>query len=350
MFIKPCWHCGGEAQLVSDDKNGSHFYFVACVCGAKGLADLGMDVALRFWNYRSVEDGLNLKLMELERVKRENEGLIIERVQLMRDIVLLNGRLHDEKDLIFDMEQKLKDVNKLNYELRVEVDNLHDASMDARIDRYERIKELILSRVEYEDSRVGDLVGSIANAFTRLDQLVGENVELIEENRGLDALFDLQHERVAMADRLYMEAHHVDYYPDLGELIRWLMVEACLVKASEPVRSDRADHERTERSEQGERDRGTIMRDIDDLINLNEQIKNENQLLIAAYKQSLSDDNRHITLINQYTQVTKQLTLINNNLQSELAIALSIAHHSPSHTHQPSPPPPALYWQSPNLT
>jgi hypothetical protein len=39
----------------------------------------------------------------------------------------------------------------------------------------------------------------------------------------MQQLFDLQHTRTVKADRLFQEANGVDYFPDLGNLIDWLI-------------------------------------------------------------------------------------------------------------------------------
>lgn len=45
----------------------------------------------------------------------------------------------------------------------------------------------------------------------------------IDEN---DQLFKLQHKRVREADKRFQVANQVDYFPDLGQLVQWLMIQA----------------------------------------------------------------------------------------------------------------------------
>lgn len=47
--------------------------------------------------------------------------------------------------------------------------------------------------------------------------------ELIEENKSLNNLFNLQHERSLAAGKLWREATGNTCFPDLGVLLEWLM-------------------------------------------------------------------------------------------------------------------------------
>lgn len=48
--------------------------------------------------------------------------------------------------------------------------------------------------------------------------------ELEQENRELNQLFELQHTRVARADKLWQKAHNKpNVLPDLGVLVEWLL-------------------------------------------------------------------------------------------------------------------------------
>ena len=50
--------------------------------------------------------------------------------------------------------------------------------------------------------------------------------ELEHDNAELRALFDLQHKRTLEADKLWQKAHNKpDTFPDLGNLIEWLLSE-----------------------------------------------------------------------------------------------------------------------------
>jgi hypothetical protein len=52
----------------------------------------------------------------------------------------------------------------------------------------------------------------------------------------LDALFELQQTRVAAATKAWQDAHpdRADVFPDLGELVNWLMVRAGLAPIPRP--------------------------------------------------------------------------------------------------------------------
>jgi len=55
--------------------------------------------------------------------------------------------------------------------------------------------------------------------------------ELEHDNAELRALFDLQHKRTLEADKLWQKAHNKPgVWPDLGELIQWLMKKAIQVR------------------------------------------------------------------------------------------------------------------------
>lgn len=61
-------------------------------------------------------------------------------------------------------------------------------------------------------------------------ELEKQNAELKTELKGLQSLFELQHKRVVEADKLWQKAHdQPKAWPDLGELIDWLlsMAQGC---------------------------------------------------------------------------------------------------------------------------
>lgn len=67
-------------------------------------------------------------------------------------------------------------------------------------------------------------------AIEDVRQLELENAELKTELKGLRSLFELQHKRVVEADKLWQKAHdQPNVWPDLGELIDWLlsMAQGC---------------------------------------------------------------------------------------------------------------------------
>jgi len=62
--------------------------------------------------------------------------------------------------------------------------------------------------------------------LNRKSYLEAENKQLKEDIAEKQSLFDLQHTRTLEASAMWQAETGKDYFPDLGELIRWLMEKA----------------------------------------------------------------------------------------------------------------------------
>jgi len=68
----------------------------------------------------------------------------------------------------------------------------------------------------------------VVGAISRINELEAENKELKEDVAEKQSLFDLQHTRTLEASAMWQEETGKDCFPDLGELVRWLMeVKLC---------------------------------------------------------------------------------------------------------------------------
>ncbi len=81
-----------------------------------------------------------------------------------------------------------------------------------------------------ELSRSKDTIKSLGRSFDAMR----ERATVAEKERDeMQALFDLQHTRTVVADKLWQEAHgKPDVLPDLGELVSWLLRERAALKSA----------------------------------------------------------------------------------------------------------------------
>jgi len=62
-----------------------------------------------------------------------------------------------------------------------------------------------------------------AQATDRINDMAAEILRAHDELDENQQLYDLQHTRTVEADKLFQAANGVDYFPDLGQLVEWLM-------------------------------------------------------------------------------------------------------------------------------
>jgi hypothetical protein len=87
-----------------------------------------------------------------------------------------------------------------------------------------RISELESDLANLRDTRNAEPGASLANSLNACN--VEWAFSLKNRVAELEQLIEMQHRRTVEADKRYQAANKVDYLPDLGDLVRWLMEQA----------------------------------------------------------------------------------------------------------------------------
>ena len=252
--IKPCPHCGHEVSMSSRSisRRGRRVYNVHCEnpeCGL-GVEMDSEESALFVWNNRPSEINLQNRV----------DALTIE-------TDLANKRISDlENDLQFYVGElaRVRELNKNRFTrctyCGLRIDYYAEDGGDKEIEEMNRhalvcekdphnieINELKLKiiylewkaklRDEQDQQAINereamistlqnDLVSANEKRVWAVDQSKAYRLELkaaMERMEEMDQLFNLQHKRTVEADKRFREANKVEYFPDLGQLIEWLM-------------------------------------------------------------------------------------------------------------------------------
>jgi hypothetical protein len=201
--LKPCPFCGKDTFVDTEDNT------VWCRNNdCNGAIVIFPDP--EGWNSRPIEDALRADLADMTADRDSEQRWANE----------YHGKLTEAEKRIAVIEEELTLTNHLNSEL------INDAVDDElQVQGYSDLLFAANQRIaEFEETSPYEfewMKRHNAELAAHHDRVVEMQAELDEYHQ----LMDLQHRRTVEADKRFQAANQVEYFPDLGQLVEWLMTQ-----------------------------------------------------------------------------------------------------------------------------
>jgi hypothetical protein len=225
----PCPHCGQEVTMSSRKitRGGRKVYNVHCEnpdCGL-GVEMDSEESALFVWNNRPSEIKLQARINELtvevDLSKSRIEGL-------ETDLSFYTGELYRVREL---NKNRFTRCTYCGFRIDYYAEDGGDKAID-EMNRHALTCEKDPHNIEIKELRAtiatlkNDIVTANQNRIWTSDQNIAIRLELkaaYERIGEFEKLLAMQRKRTVEADKRFREANEVDYWPDLGHLVGWLM-------------------------------------------------------------------------------------------------------------------------------